>query len=89
MRGTAEGKAADSSYNATVVLNNIRYAMIDQIKAPRPGFEEVTHTHFRLLRRRIMAQCQRWKQDAAGMDQLHRASLQKSIAELQRLLTQL
>ncbi len=32
---------------AEIWLNNIRYAMLDVLRHPRPGFEEVITTHFR------------------------------------------
>lgn len=35
---------------AEIWLNSIRYAMIDQLRRPRPGFEEAIRSHFRLLR---------------------------------------
>lgn len=45
---TSAGEAANLSYNANIVLNTVRYAMIDQLTNPRPGFEEITRLHFRL-----------------------------------------
>ena len=46
-KGTSAGDAANLSYNAQIVLNTVRYAMIDQLTNPRPGFEEITRLHFR------------------------------------------
>ena len=34
---------------ANIVLNTVRYAMIDQLTNPRPGFEEITRLHFRSI----------------------------------------
>ena len=35
------------SLHAEIWLNNIRYAMLDVLRHPRPGYEEVIATHFR------------------------------------------
>lgn len=55
---------------AEIWLNSIRYAMIDQLRRPRPGFEEATRAHFRLLRWRIMRQCGAWLEQARALDPL-------------------
>ena len=55
---------------AEIWLNNIRYAMVDQLRRPRPGFEAATRAHFRLLRWRIMRQCAAWIEQAQALDPL-------------------
>ena len=55
---------------AEIWLNNIRYAMIEQLRRPRPGFEAPVRTHFRLLRWRIMRQCTAWMEQAQALDPL-------------------
>lgn len=55
---------------AEIWLNSIRYAMVDQLRRPRPGFEEATRAHFRLLRWRIMRQCSEWLEQARALDAL-------------------
>ena len=55
---------------AEIWLNNIRYAMIEQLLRPRPGFEAPVRAHFRLLRWRIMRQCAAWMEQAQALDPL-------------------
>jgi hypothetical protein len=55
---------------AEIWLNNIRYAMIEQLRRPRPGFEAPVRAHFRLLRWRIMRQCAAWMEQAQALDLL-------------------
>lgn len=43
-----------------VKLANIRYAMIEMIKKPPKGFEEVVRKHFLLKKEEILEQCQKW-----------------------------
>jgi hypothetical protein len=43
----------------------MRYACIDKIKNPPPGFEEVVLTHFRLVRHKLSAAARAWARAAA------------------------
>jgi hypothetical protein len=74
-----------------VQLNTLRWAIIDQLRRPRPGFEDVTRGHFRLLRHRVLAQAQAWLRAAADtkVDALHCSRLADCIVDLHRLLTEL
>lgn len=74
---------------AEIWLNNIRYAMIDQLKRPRPGFETATLMHFRLLRWRIMKQCAAWMEQAQVLDPLFQKRLRQAVTELHGLLAAL
>eukprot|EP00803_Ostreobium_quekettii_P001409 evm.model.scf_992.6 EVM.evm.TU.scf_992.6 scf_992:30174-39528(+) len=89
MRNMSEGVAASTNYNAEIQLNTIRWAMIDQLKMPRPGFEEVVRLHFGLMRHRVMRQCVQWMRQAQGMDEGHRTRLAAAVDELFSLLQQL
>lgn len=89
MRGTSEGSSSSLKYNSEIWLNNIRYAMLDVLRRPRPGFEEVITTHFRLLRHRIMQQCSQWLQQAAGLDPLFQKRLRDAVLELHGELAKL
>ena len=89
LRGTREGAASDHSYNAGVVLATVRYAMVDALRHPRPGFEAVVTTHFRILSHRIMTQCQKWMREYAGEGDAYVGSLSKAVRELHGLLTAL
>ncbi len=50
MRSTPEGAAHSATYNAELQLGNLRWAMIDMLKQPPPGFEEVVKAHFKTIR---------------------------------------
>ena len=81
--------SAPPPFNAEIWLNNIRYAMVDQLRRPRPGFEEAVRAHFRLLRWRIMKQCGAWLEQAAALDPLFRRRLRDAVVELHGLLAAL
>jgi hypothetical protein len=89
MRGTAEGAAASLRYNADIWLNTIRYAMVDVLRRPRPGFEAAITAHFRLLRHRIMRQAAAWVEQAAALDATFQRRLREAVAELRGLLAEL
>lgn len=89
MRGTSEGSASSLKYNSEIWLNSIRYAMIDQLRRPRPGFEEAIRSHFRLLRWRIMKQCAQWLEAAHALDPLFQRRLRDAVVELHSLLATL
>ncbi|KAL4420087.1 hypothetical protein ABPG77_004352, partial [Micractinium sp. CCAP 211/92] len=89
MRGTAEGASSSLKYNSEIWLNSIRYAMIDQLRRPRPGFEAATRAHFRLLRWRIMKQCGTWLEQARALDPLFQKRLRDAVVELHGLLAAL
>lgn len=63
----------------------MRYAMMDMLKRPPPGLEEVVSNHFRLLRHRILATCQRWVRDASGKPQMQQR-LDAALVELTALM---
>lgn len=70
IQGYAFGGSWLVPHPAEIWLNSIRYAMIDQLRRPRPGFEAATRVHFRLLRWRIMKQCGIWLEQARALDPL-------------------
>ena len=44
--GTATGNRESHSYNEAVFRNNLRHAILAQIRAPPEGFGHVTRSHF-------------------------------------------
>lgn len=89
MRGTSEGTTASNGYNTEINLNTIRWAMIDQLKRPRLGFEEFTATHFKLMKHQIMKQCERWIEDCGDDQPSIKQRMVTSTNELYQLLQQL
>jgi hypothetical protein len=49
-----------NEYNAERKVATLKWAMLDQIQHPKPGFEDITRLHFLLKRDEILAQMKRW-----------------------------
>lgn len=60
---------------------NIRWAMLDQLKHPKPGFEAVIQSHFYLLRTSILKVINGWINDPKASSG-HKARLQNLLKEL-------
>jgi len=58
--GTASGEAKNEAYSNIVRYSNIKYAMIEQIKSPTKGFEEVIRRHFYLKKEQILKEVRGW-----------------------------
>lgn len=65
--GTAQGEARNVGYANIVRWGTVKHSMIDQIKNPSTGFEEVIENHFRIKKTKIMANTSRWVQEAKDM----------------------
>ena len=89
MRGTPEGKAHSATYNAELQLGNLRWAMIDILRNPPPGFEAAVRLHFRLTRHRVMATALRWVEQAAAAGEATQRRLDTAVCELYALLAAL
>jgi hypothetical protein len=70
-------------------LNTIRFAIIDVLKHPRPGFEQVVTSHFRVLRPRILATVNRWVIESVPLGEAAQGRLRRAAAELRQLLSAL
>jgi hypothetical protein len=66
MMSTQTGRDGSRRYNSKLRLDTIRHAIIDQLREPPKGFEEVTKRHFSMCRSRIVAQARRWMLEARG-----------------------
>lgn len=58
--GTDEGERKNEAYSNIVRYGNILYAMIDNIKQPPKGFEQVIKLHFYLKKDEIMEEVKKW-----------------------------
>jgi hypothetical protein len=58
--GSEEGERKNEAYSNIVRYSNIKYAMIDAIKSPPRGFEQVIHRHFYLKKEEILHECNKW-----------------------------
>lgn len=58
--GTEEGERKNEAYSNIVRFCNIKFAMLEQIRHPSPGFEEVIRRHFYLKKDEIMEEVNKW-----------------------------
>jgi hypothetical protein len=86
MRRTPAGRAGSLKYNNTVRLATLRHAMVEHLRSPPRGFEEVTMRHFSMGRGRIVAQARRWMLEARGTSIFSR--YERTYAELLSLLAE-
>jgi hypothetical protein len=66
---TPSGKAKSTAYNQNLRLQTMRFAMVEQLRNPSPGFEEVIRHHFRLVRRQVYNTARQWLMDARASTQ--------------------
>ena len=66
VRGTPAGDKGSERFNHKIRLHTLRHAIIDHLKHPPLGFEEVTIRHFLMCRKRVLAQGRRWTIEAKG-----------------------
>ena len=66
--GKPEGERKNEAYSNVVRYNNIKFAMIGQIKNPPKGFETVIKRHFYLKKDEIMKEVQKWVEFAGTHD---------------------
>jgi len=55
-----EYKGQSEAYNRSVQVNSVRWAMIEPLKQPQPGFEKVVRAHFFLQRDAILKEVEQW-----------------------------
>ena len=58
--GTPAGHAACVEYNRPLYLATTQWAMLDQLRNPPKGFEQVVRAHFALKKDAILAQLADW-----------------------------
>jgi len=58
--GTPDGERQSDAYNEEKRIGTVRFAMIEMIKSPPPGFEKVIHTHFYLQKDLVLDQVTQW-----------------------------
>jgi ubiquitin-protein ligase len=60
--GTPDGEKRSRQYNIDVEYNCIKLAIIDMIKNPPLGFEEMIKTHFKIKQNDILKTVSKWKE---------------------------
>jgi len=69
-RGTDEGERQNLTANKIIRRGTLAHAMLDSLRNPRPGFEEVIAIHFRMRQTHILAAVDSWIQQAESGDWL-------------------
>ncbi len=85
-RGTDKGNKLSAEYNQKVRFNCMKWAMIDVIKNPVPGFESMIKKHFSIKAPHIKQVCQTWVNEAPDNN---KSEYQKLYDELIGLLNSL
>ncbi|KAA0168690.1 hypothetical protein FNF28_02429 [Cafeteria roenbergensis] len=83
---TAEGKAAAFQYADQRRLHTIRLAMLEQLRCPPLGFEEVIKLHFALRGKALLKQCEDWAADSAKHGSTYASGIAAAAKEFKELL---
>ena len=83
--GTPMGWVSSRAYNENIKPETVRYGMVDMLRKPPLGFEEIIRTHFTLKKKEILQQMTKWERE-----QVHKKnSLRLAISELKEELAKL
>jgi hypothetical protein len=55
---TEEGQKKNRAYGNVVRYGNVKYAMLENLRNPPPGFEDIIKRHFFIKKREILADCE-------------------------------
>jgi len=64
--GTYSGEKQSKAYVDNIRVQTIRWAMVDQLKNPSPGYEDAIKTHFKLKKQVIYREIQQWLKDSSS-----------------------
>lgn len=81
--GQERGRTNSDNYNRKIEAATVRWAMLDMLKNPPKGFEEVVRNHFALRQHAILKEVESWmaKKDRTELKALH-AQLKTEFAKL-------
>ena len=65
--GTPEGDRTSRAYSENIRKETVRWAMVECLRTPPTGFEEVVRAHFRLRQASVLQQVTRWCEEALSM----------------------
>lgn len=85
MEHTTAGKEGSARYNNTLRLSTLRHAVIEPLKYPPKGFEDVVRRHFAMLRKRVLTQAKIWTLESQGTELQKR--FERAYSELVGLLS--
>jgi hypothetical protein len=84
--GSEQGIKSSEAYNKTVQYNTLCWAMIDMLKNPPKGFEDVIRNHFKLKKAHVMNVVHEWLKKSASTTE---SSFSSKYTELCNLLCNL
>jgi baculoviral IAP repeat-containing protein 6 (apollon) len=82
---TPTGQTNSANYNENIRTMAMRYAVLEQLRRPSPGFEDVIRSHFRVKRAELLNQCRSWLSQAQNSRDQMRQMVEDVRAELQKL----
>ena len=85
MENSTAGKKGSARYNNTLRLSTLRHAIIEPLKYPPKGFEDVVRRHFAMLRKRVLTQAKIWTLESEGTELASR--FKRAYSELVGLLS--
>jgi ubiquitin-protein ligase len=83
---TSLGQSKSKSYNNIIQYENIKWAMIDQIKNPPHGYEEVVKNHFKLKKDDIINIIDKWNLES---NENNKSKMTNEVTNLKELLNNL
>ena len=87
--GTQAGNQKSNEYNEIIKMATVRWAMLEQIRNSPKGFEKIIQTHFRLKKKYIIEQTQRWiTEEAKNSSSKLKPIVDDFVIELVKLTTQ-
>jgi len=88
--GKPSGIQHSREYNENIRAATMKWAMLEQLKRPSPGFEEVIKNHFKIKRAEILKQCHEWvKEGSTSKTGGYHEKIKKTYEELQKELQKL
>lgn len=69
--GTVDGERKNDGYANIVRYCNVKFAIIDQIKNPTPGFEKIIRSSFYLKKNEVLKEVREWVDKAKTSDALY------------------
>jgi baculoviral IAP repeat-containing protein 6 len=90
-RGTPQGDDQCLLYNAAVIADNMKWAILEQLANPPKAFRSVVLEHFYLKKSEVLSQCQSWRQmlSEGAQGKPHLTALSTKLKIIDSLLPQI
>jgi baculoviral IAP repeat-containing protein 6 len=83
---TAQGIASNKEYSENIRYRTMEWAILDQLKNPSQGFEQVVRTHFKIKKDDVLEECLKWVNEASVSNKQNFQTMYDNIKiELDRL----